>query len=198
MSGDSAWGELIGMYVGSPLIVHRSDVCAGHFCCIHNPSEHPLRERPLNWRGHVMERICEHGIGHPDPDDLAWRDRIGRDASGVHGCDGCCRGAGPAPVRQFAGRRVALAQWSAEQVDSLNRYQASGLMHPYTCPNRATSHRDRHGDRGVLVATVDGWMCPDCTYTQDWAHLWSADGTWEQLQGLAGTAVNEQHGETNE
>jgi hypothetical protein len=34
-----------------------------------------------------MERICEHGVGHPDPDDLrVIRDRI----MGIHACDGCC------------------------------------------------------------------------------------------------------------
>jgi hypothetical protein len=30
----------------------------------------------------MTERICPHGVGHPDPDD--------RTANGVHGCDGCC------------------------------------------------------------------------------------------------------------
>lgn len=31
-----------------------------------------------------MERICPHGVGHPDPDCMyAKRDT-------VHGCDGCC------------------------------------------------------------------------------------------------------------
>ena len=32
----------------------------------------------------IMERICPHGVGHPDPDDVLNQDR-------VHGCDGCCR-----------------------------------------------------------------------------------------------------------
>lgn len=165
------------MRIGAPLIVHGRDVCAGSYCCIHNPSKHPLDQAALNWRGHIMERVCDHGIGHPDPDDLAWRERRGWDPSGVHGCDGCCRGAGPAPVRKFAGRHAVVAPWTPEQVDSLNRYQESGLMHPYTCPNR-----DDHCD-AVLVATADGWICRPCGYTQDWAHPWSADGTWEQLGG---------------
>jgi hypothetical protein len=30
-----------------------------------------------------MERICPHGVGHPDPDDVFATDT-------VHGCDGCC------------------------------------------------------------------------------------------------------------
>lgn len=45
-----------------------------------------------------MERICPHGIGHPDPDDIAFkrnRPRFGEDmakADSIHGCDGCCQG----------------------------------------------------------------------------------------------------------
>jgi hypothetical protein len=77
---------------GSLLETHDAEVCAGEWCCIHNPSDHPLKHNALYWRGHVMERICNHGIGHPDPDDLAWRRRTNQSVPGVHGCDGCCRG----------------------------------------------------------------------------------------------------------
>lgn len=71
--------------------IHKPDKCAGRPCCIHNPSDHPLRDAPMLWRGdrRIMERICEHRIGHPDPDDVRvrtyWEDAI-------HGCDGCCTG----------------------------------------------------------------------------------------------------------
>lgn len=91
------------MYTGPPLVVHDRDQCIGQHCCIHNPSDHALNDRPLNWRQdrHLMERVCEHGIGHPDPDDLAYkRGKIGDDlvdnyGFGVHSCDGCCRSAPP-------------------------------------------------------------------------------------------------------
>lgn len=86
------------------LTTHGENQCGGEFCCLHNPSDHPLREAPLNWRADripaFMERICEHGVGHPDPDSLAWLrsvpaviEKYGEslNASGVHGCDGCCR-----------------------------------------------------------------------------------------------------------
>ena len=74
------------------LRTHAPDQCSGEHCCIHNPSNHPLRDAPMHWRSdkHVMERICEHGIGHADPDDVAHRKRIGVKHAGVHGCDGCC------------------------------------------------------------------------------------------------------------
>lgn len=52
-----------------------------------------MRDWPQFWRDDrgLMERICSHGIGHPDPDDLAYKIRTGGDdAEGVHGCDGCC------------------------------------------------------------------------------------------------------------
>lgn len=67
--------------------VHDLGKCAGENCTIHNPSNHAMRDFPRYWRtdwGGFMERICPHGIGHPDPDD--------RNAYSVHGCDGCCRG----------------------------------------------------------------------------------------------------------
>lgn len=72
--------------------VHPIERCAGGYCVIHNPSEHHMRAWPLNWRDDkgLMERICPHRIGHPDPDDLAFHVRNGRGALGVHGCDGCC------------------------------------------------------------------------------------------------------------
>jgi hypothetical protein len=38
-----------------------------------------------------MERICPHGVGHPDPDDAAYHIRIGQGYKTIHGCDGCCR-----------------------------------------------------------------------------------------------------------
>lgn len=53
-----------------------------------------------------------------------------------------------------------------EEVENLNRYQASGVFHEFTCG------RDHEGSR-TLVATNAGWVCassPECGYTQDWAH----------------------------
>lgn len=74
------------------LRVHHRSLCAGEYCSIHNPSQHPLRNAPLNWRADrgIMERFCSHGIGHPDPDDYQYRLRVNPDADAIHGCDGCC------------------------------------------------------------------------------------------------------------
>jgi hypothetical protein len=81
--------------------IHPASACAGRPCVIHAPSDHRMREWPTNFRSSWdplsikpdhMERICPHGVGHPDPDDLAYRISIGEESAGVHGCDGCCGG----------------------------------------------------------------------------------------------------------
>lgn len=72
--------------------VHDASQCEGRPCVIHAPSDHSMRDFPTHWRGDrgIMERICPHGVGHPDPDDQAYLASIGH-RDGVHGCDGCCR-----------------------------------------------------------------------------------------------------------
>jgi hypothetical protein len=65
---------------------------------IHNPSDHAMRGFPTHFRmpmpwdikGPHTERICPHGVGHPDPDDYEYWLSRGQNY-GVHGCDGCCR-----------------------------------------------------------------------------------------------------------
>ena len=71
---------------------HDPVVCKGHVCVIHNRTDHNMRSFPQHWRDDrkIMERICPHGIGHPDPDEKDYLELVGRDV-GVHGCDGCCR-----------------------------------------------------------------------------------------------------------
>lgn len=90
---------------GKRLVVHEYGEECEISCCIHNPSDHPLKDAPLVWRqawtmydmkpSH-MERICEHGVGHPDPDQDTYLRSIGltelADQLVVHGCDGCCQG----------------------------------------------------------------------------------------------------------
>jgi hypothetical protein len=86
--------DLIALHDGRVLTTHPPEACAGQPCCIHNPSKHPLDTAPLYWRSDVwlMERTCPHGIGHPDPDSVAYLERItGDDGWAVHGCDGCCQ-----------------------------------------------------------------------------------------------------------
>jgi len=77
-------------------VTHPDGKCAGEHCCIHNPSDHHMLDWPMVWRADAgkMERICPHGVGHPDPDDAAYRERVGEGHKNIHGCDGCCRKVG--------------------------------------------------------------------------------------------------------
>lgn len=77
-----------GQHVG----VHDECNCRGAHCVVHNPSMHSMREWPTHWRSdrYLMERICTHGIGHPDPDHINHLPLALRAVEGVHGCDGCC------------------------------------------------------------------------------------------------------------
>jgi len=70
------------------LALHSTKQCQGQPCTVHNRSDHHMRSWPQNWRPDRMmiERICPHGIGHPDPDELVAAPYDNT----VHGCDGCC------------------------------------------------------------------------------------------------------------
>lgn len=65
------------------------------------------------------------------------------------------------------------APWTQGQVNALNAYQLRNDRHPFTCANQG---RQDHavsalaGQHTVLIATPEGWVCPACDYTQDWAH----------------------------
>lgn len=61
---------------------------------MHNPSNHSLKNAQMDWRySKGMWRVCEHGVGHPDPDHVEYEVTIrggDRDAWSAHACDGCC------------------------------------------------------------------------------------------------------------
>lgn len=81
---------------GQQLYVHARETCVDTPCCIHSPSPHSMFHYPTHWRKDrkLMERICPHGVGHPDPDHLRYiKDIQKRLVHSIHGCDGCCQGA---------------------------------------------------------------------------------------------------------
>ena len=76
--------------------VHKRDDCIGP-CPIHSPSDHLMKDWPIYLRQDPFmyafpERICEHSVGHPDPDSVAYHASIGDHGMGLHGCDNCCTG----------------------------------------------------------------------------------------------------------
>ena len=75
------------------LLAHAKSVCEGRPFPLHNRSQHSMRKFRQLWRDDrgIIERICPHGIGHPDPDQFQYWDEMGvLETEVVHGCDGCC------------------------------------------------------------------------------------------------------------
>lgn len=65
--------------------VHHPSTCEGRDCVIHNPSIHNMVGWPTRFTdSKIMERVCRHGVGHPDPDDPYVTEDY------VHDCCGCC------------------------------------------------------------------------------------------------------------
>ena len=90
--------DIVAMTNGTVLVnVHTEDQCAGHACCIHNPSNHHMSTWPHHWDDTFVQmlRTCPHRFLHPDPDDLAFKRRrwghAGAAQQSVHPCDGCCQ-----------------------------------------------------------------------------------------------------------
>lgn len=75
--------------------VHPKSACEGQDCVVHHPSRHNMENWPRHLRETTLvERLCRHGVGHPDPDSARFLNEHGpvgsRGTWGVHGCDGCC------------------------------------------------------------------------------------------------------------
>jgi len=69
------------------------------------------------------------------------------------------------------------APWSDSFVSGLNEYQASGRFHPFTCGGVGDDDC-----REILVADREGWKCPKCDYTQDWAHEFMGKGNNDRIE----------------
>lgn len=55
---------------------------------------------------------------------------------------------------------MTTAPWTDSFIKQLQTWQDNKFTHSYTC-----------GDcRQDLVPTREGWICPDCAYTQNWSH----------------------------
>lgn len=60
------------------------------------------------------------------------------------------------------------APWTAEQVENLRKWQASGYVHPFT-----------NGDQRDLIPTVNGWIEEeDGPVAQTWAYDHMLDGSF--------------------
>lgn len=90
----NATDGFLGAQLGKiQLNIHGPEMCNGNACPFHAPSDHSMVSWDTNVRLDkfgLVERLCEHGVGHPDPDSVAYYDSIGKTGMGIHGCDTCC------------------------------------------------------------------------------------------------------------
>jgi hypothetical protein len=63
--------------------------------------------------------------------------------------------------------------FTEDQIKSLNEFQQRAIWHPFTCGNN-------HAEDDLLIAAETGWVCPNCDYTQDWAHDFMANWDWKK------------------
>lgn len=91
------WTPAEAVLWGNMQNIHDASLCYGRPCPVHGPSDHHMRSFLPHWRSDrgILERICPHGIGHPDPDQVAYWNETGQDWQAVHGCDGCCSEVNP-------------------------------------------------------------------------------------------------------
>lgn len=95
------------------------------------------------------------------------------------------------------------APWTQSQVDSLNGYQqgpfasyrcedntCAGVLVQFSIDSLVRSHIwgkpigtvVELREPAVLVATLDGFVCPACGCTQKWAYEAATDWSWRQYQ----------------
>jgi hypothetical protein len=69
---------------------HSKGSCRGPYCTIHNRSDHHMRSFPQIWNPMIfcMQRVCTHGIGHPDPDEI--NNDVVVKIDHETNCCGCC------------------------------------------------------------------------------------------------------------
>lgn len=77
--------------------LHPIDLCAPHTnepCFIHRPTRHHMREWPIEFDRQLgrFTRVCEHGVCHPDPDQIDFWVRTRQDHKIGHTCcpRACC------------------------------------------------------------------------------------------------------------
>lgn len=74
-----------------------------------------------------------------------------------------------------------LAPFTKEEADKLNEYQKLGFVHEFTCVND-------HPNRTLIAKEGAGWYCPNCDYTQNWAHAFMLEAeemkkSWDKKLG---------------
>lgn len=77
--------------------IHGKEGCNGKPCAFHNPTNHHMNSWPLDLnkeKNLLFERVCKHGVRHPDPDSYNYLSSLEPSKSAElmnHDCDNCCK-----------------------------------------------------------------------------------------------------------
>ncbi len=82
---------------------------------------------------------------------------------------------------------IIRAPFTDEQIEALKTFQMADYMHPFTCENNHSTPYVKFDNR--LVPTREGWICPHCAYTQDWAHDWMLE-TWAAAPAVSSDEID--------
>ena len=109
-------GEDLRAKVPMGVVVHDEAMCDGEPCPFHNPSNHHMVRWPVHVRldkAALVERVCMHGVGHPDPDSMQYIKERHGPHYGTHGCDGCCKPPSPEDFEALRQRIIELGPYEA-------------------------------------------------------------------------------------
>jgi hypothetical protein len=72
--------------------VHEPEECVGRHCIVHNPLSTHMDDWPVIYRSdrNLFERVCKHGVGHPDRSQEDYWVETKQEHMVIHGCCGCC------------------------------------------------------------------------------------------------------------
>jgi hypothetical protein len=70
------------------------------------------------------------------------------------------------------------APWSKDQVESINAYQSSKFIHPFTCGSEIVHKYPE----SILEADLYALHCKKCSYLQSWVYSFMADWSWKILE----------------
>jgi hypothetical protein len=167
-------------------------------CAVHNPTDHHMKNWPQHFRDPrveaatfglhpgLMERVCEHGVGHPDPDHMRWyrscHSEIEATTEGIHGCDGCCW-----PPEDDS--PITLSElWERLKTDASDLWQRwVDFTEDYAIPYAVGGDQRNYINKHSLY--IDGERNPD--YDEDLYGPWEEAAKVEQAAKEFGAYVKE-------
>jgi hypothetical protein len=91
--------------------------------------------------------------------------------------------ANPLPPTNRGGKDsydIIELSFTDDQVASMNAFQKSKFVHPFTCGYELGPHHSY--EESILEADNNGWHCKKCSYIQRWAYRFMTNWEWKILE----------------